>query len=387
MMSKKRRLDLIREIEDKRNSYFFAYLLSDRLNASATFFPDIVREIYCLLRELKPFEKKRGLDLFIYGEKGDHAVPWRIVTTIRELFNKFNVIIPYKAYGAATMIALGADEIIMGEKGELSSIDISTAAQIPADTEPDERMPFDPGDVTALIQLLERLGNIRQKQRVDALIHTLHQVSPLFLGRANRTLEQTKAVCLRLLQTRKKKFTKRTNADIIQRLFSEYLPPAHAISISEATKRLGLKQVRRAQHLEPTYWELLTDYEEELRMREPFCPEDVLDQSDEEEMTFRDHKLVYLETIKRSRFFQCDVRMRKLRQIPSNLQFNPQVVLPALQLPAQIEVNEQSVFDYVQTWLQSNLPHIIHDCFDEFRKEFPVHTYERLHLNKRWVDQ
>ena len=83
-MSKKRRLDLIREIEDKRNSYFFAYLLSDRLNASATFFPDIVREIYCLLRELKPFEKKRGLDLFIYGEKGDHAVPWRIVTTIRE---------------------------------------------------------------------------------------------------------------------------------------------------------------------------------------------------------------------------------------------------------------------------------------------------------------
>jgi hypothetical protein len=177
------------------------------------------------------------------------------------------------------------------------------------------------------------------------------------------------------------------NSEIIKRLFSEFLPPHHSISISQATKRLGLKQVKRAEDLEPIYWELLTDYEKELGMREPFCPEDVMDQSDEEEKVFRDHKLIYLETTKRTRVFQHDVRMKKIRQIPPNVQFNPRVVLPALQLPARVEVSEGSVFEYIQEWLESNLPDIIHGCFDEFKKEFPVTTYEHLYLNKRWVDE
>jgi hypothetical protein len=387
-MSKKRRLDLIREVEDERNSYVFAYVLSDRLNATVTVVPDIVREIYSLLQELKPFEKKRGLDLFIYGDRGDCNVSWQVVTTIRELFNKFSVIIPYKAHGAATMIALGADEIIMGEKGELSPIDISTVApQISTDPGSTESMPFSAGDVTALFQLIERLGNMREKQRFEALMHTLDQISPLSLGRANRVLEQTKTICLRLLETRKKRFTKRINSEIIKELFSEFLPPLHSISISESIKRLKLKQVKRAGDLEPVYWELLTEYEKKLGMREPFYPEDLMDQSDEAERIFRDHKSVCLETTKRTRVFQHDVRMKKLRQIPPNVQFDPQVILPALQLPAQMEVSEQSVFEYVQEWLQSNLPDIIRGCFDEFKKGLPVTTYEHLCLNRRWVDE
>ena len=76
--------------------------------------------------------------------------------------------------------------------------------------------------------------------------------------------------------------------------------------------------------------------------------------------------------------------MKKLRQIPPNVQFDPQVILPALQLPAQMEVSEQSVFEYVQEWLQSNLPDIIRGCFDEFKKGLPVTTYEHLCLNRRW---
>lgn len=386
-MSKKRRLDLIREIEDERNSYFFAYIISDRLSTPTPVLPDVVREIYGLLRELKPFEKKRGLDLFICGDSGDCSVSWRLVATVRELFKKFSVIVPYKASGAGTMIALGADEIIMGEKGELSSIDPCDAVQISADPESDAHAPFGAGDAVALLNLLERLGSVKQKQKIEALMHTLHQVHPLALGRANRALEQAKAMCLRLLETRKKKFTRRINSEIVKKLFSEYLPPDHSVSISEAIKRIGLKQVKRAENLESVYWELLTDYENGLGMREPLHPEDAMEASDQEERIFHDQKFVYLETTKRTRVFQCDVRMKKIRQIPSNLQLNPQVVLPPLQLPAQSEISEQSVFDYVQEWLQSNLPHLVRECFDESRKGFPVTGYECLHLNKRWVDE
>lgn len=57
-MSKKRRLDLIRDIEEERNSYVLAYVLSDHSDTSTTVIPNIVREIYSFLREMKPLEKK-----------------------------------------------------------------------------------------------------------------------------------------------------------------------------------------------------------------------------------------------------------------------------------------------------------------------------------------
>jgi hypothetical protein len=47
-----------------------------------------------------------------------------MVGMIREMFDLFNVIVPHKAHGPGTMIALGADTIIMGERGTLSPIEV-----------------------------------------------------------------------------------------------------------------------------------------------------------------------------------------------------------------------------------------------------------------------
>ena len=46
---------------------------------------------------------------------------------IREYCDTFSVLVPYKARSAATMIALGADEIVMSDLSELSPIDPATA--------------------------------------------------------------------------------------------------------------------------------------------------------------------------------------------------------------------------------------------------------------------
>ena len=46
---------------------------------------------------------------------------------IREYCDKFSVLVPDKAHSAATMIALGADEIVMSNLSEISPIDPSTA--------------------------------------------------------------------------------------------------------------------------------------------------------------------------------------------------------------------------------------------------------------------
>ncbi|MGD2126128.1 MAG: hypothetical protein PVG99_08620 [Desulfobacteraceae bacterium] len=387
-MSKEKRLELIEWIQEKRNSYVITYILSDRPNVEGNISPDAVREMYNLLCELKPFDKKKELDLFICARRGDNAVPWQIAGMIRELFSRFNVIVPYKAHSAATMIALGADKIIMGERGELSPIDIAvTYPQNARELGLAEGVHVNMEDVTALISLLESIGKIREKQRIDAFLRTAEKFPPLFLGSMNKAVEQAKTDCLKLLKSRKRRFGPRANKKIIRKLFSDFSSPHRCISRSEAIKELGLKQVKQDEELEPVFWELFTLYEGSLRTNEPFYPEAAMDQSHEEEIVFREHKLAYLETTKRTRTFQHDVKLKKVRQYPPSIQFDPQITLPSFHIPSELQVTDESVLAFIQQWLESNLPGLIDACFDKLRRNFPVSAYERLDFNKRWVDE
>lgn len=48
-----------------------------------------------------------------------------LVQVVREFCQKFGVIIPFKALSCATLVTLGADEVLMTEMGQLSPIDPS----------------------------------------------------------------------------------------------------------------------------------------------------------------------------------------------------------------------------------------------------------------------
>ena len=120
------RLKLIESIQEHRRSKLITYFLGDRSGAHAQIAEDAVRPMYDHLRAIGPTQK---IDLFLYSVGGLTDVPWRIVTMIREFGNEVAVLIPYKALSAATMIALGADEIVMGRKGELGPIDPQLSIQ------------------------------------------------------------------------------------------------------------------------------------------------------------------------------------------------------------------------------------------------------------------
>ena len=115
---------LISEIEATRKSRVLVYVTGDRQPFDAPIAEDVVRPMYDHLVASKKLDPKcNKLDLFLYSRGGDVSVPWRIVTMFRQLFSEFNLLVPYKAYSAATMIALGADKIVMGQKAELGPID------------------------------------------------------------------------------------------------------------------------------------------------------------------------------------------------------------------------------------------------------------------------
>ncbi len=114
------RKELIQAIEAQRKSKVLTYVLSDRRNASAQVAEDAVRPMY---DHLLSFGKQSKIDLFLFSIGGHLEVPWRIISTLREFSSELAVLLPYKAMSAATLISLGADEIVMGRKGELGPID------------------------------------------------------------------------------------------------------------------------------------------------------------------------------------------------------------------------------------------------------------------------
>jgi len=106
------------EIEENRGSKVIVYFTGDRPLASAMITEDAVRHLYDHLLSLKfEREKKRRIDLFLYSRGGDVSVPWRIVSMIREFCEEFNVLIPYKAHSAATLLITGSRYHYNGQEG------------------------------------------------------------------------------------------------------------------------------------------------------------------------------------------------------------------------------------------------------------------------------
>jgi ClpP class serine protease len=115
-MARAERKALIQHIEELRGSRVVVYVTGDRPPWGAQIGNDAIRPLYDHLRQLGHVE---ALDLFIYSRGGDIDVPWRIATGLRNTAAKWSVLVPFRANSAATLLALGADEIVMGPQAEL----------------------------------------------------------------------------------------------------------------------------------------------------------------------------------------------------------------------------------------------------------------------------
>src|SRR5262245_43706449 len=81
-----------------------------------------VLAFYALLRRLGTQSK---LSLFVKSNGGIGTASLRIVHLLRQYCGRVTVLVPLNCASAATMIALGADEIQMGSLAYLSAVDTS----------------------------------------------------------------------------------------------------------------------------------------------------------------------------------------------------------------------------------------------------------------------
>ncbi|MFA7142250.1 MAG: hypothetical protein WC157_03025, partial [Candidatus Paceibacterota bacterium] len=117
------RVDLIRKIESERKTRVISYITSNRPPFATRIADDVVPLLGNLLDSIG---KTKKISLLLFTSGGDMLVPIRIVKLIRNYCDEFEVLVPYKAHSAGTLICLGADNIVMGKLGELTPVDPTT---------------------------------------------------------------------------------------------------------------------------------------------------------------------------------------------------------------------------------------------------------------------
>ena len=97
-MAYKERKILYKKIEDKRNRPLITYVTSIRPNLSSSMGGDAIAEIIEQINLIP--EDKKEVDFMIISNGGDPIVSLRIISMLRERFEKVSVLLPYVAYSA-----------------------------------------------------------------------------------------------------------------------------------------------------------------------------------------------------------------------------------------------------------------------------------------------
>jgi len=367
-MSRNERAAVIRQLEKSRNSRVIAYFCSDRQCAAAQIGEDAVRPMYDVLRVIGRTER---IDLFLFSHGGALEVPWRIVAMLREYCDHLGVLIPYFAQSAATLIALGCDQLVLGSKAELGPIDPAKSVvtrEGSTATREDVRVE----DVMAYIEFLTKKANIDDPKTIGQHTHSLaERLRPWTLGSLYRTHSHIRMVAERMLASHKNPHDCEQIAKIIQALAEETRSHGHGISRKEA-ELLGLKIQRPDRELEDAMWQLFEHYEAACSMRDPIDPETSIGSAPQKALRVI---LAWIESTEMTWGFRGDLHLRRIRppsprfdvkvNLGFSLNFTPPPGVDLQNLPTQALAQiQQDLSRQIQSQLQQHvqaLPEIVRE--------------------------
>lgn len=372
-MGKSERLDLIKKIEQKRGSKVVTYVLTDRPGYNVLIGSDTPRIFYDHLDGAS--KKIPKLDVFVYSIGGDTSAPWRIISLFREFAEEVNILVPFRAYSAATLLAIGCDSIVMGKKGELGPIDPTVNSEFnPVDPIVQNRtLAINVEDVTSYIELLKKFGINDQKQIGESFTKLTQAVNPVALGYINRHYSFIRMVATKLLKSHKNPFKEEKIEKIVKELIEEIYFHGHGIARDEA-KCMGLNIINPEADLEELMWKLFLEYEEDLELNEPLITEDILEDNNTDYHVMPSLKGGYIESEKYTHVFQTDMKLKARRATPQAVTITVNFQLPPGATPNQ--VNQQQL-----PQLQQQIQQLV---FEELVRQSDVLAYESRLTRHNW---
>jgi hypothetical protein len=387
MATRKDRLQLIESIQQKRQTRVIAYLTGDRQGAGAQIGQDAMRPMYDHLRALG-FAKVPQIDLFLYSPGGDVDVPWRMVTMLRESCECLNVLVPYKAQSAATLLALGADSIVMGKKGELGPIDptMNRTRQRSGESPVQESVRIE--DVMAYIAFLKQRAGLGDQAALASAVQILaDRLDPWVLGSIYRTHSHIRTVARSLLTVQRKPIEERQISLIVETLAEKIYSHGHAIGREEAI-HIGLPVEKADEELEEWMWGLFENYEEAMKLRQPIDPTGMI--PDGQDSYEESVALACIESEKRLDVFRGKLKLRHIRAVPPqvavNLNLNLQLPpnLPPQLLPPEMQQLLQQLLNQVLQQAQSQMPGLVQA---ELQRQAPVQNTTMQLVGASWQNE
>ena len=280
-MGRSERMELIKKIEKKRNSRLLIYITGDRRGLETK----IGMDVFPMFHEhLMRIGKQERIDLYLYSPGGITIAGYALVNLIREFCREFNVIIPFKALSCATLISLGANEVVMTPMAQLSPIDPSVqhplgpVIQIPGQPT-GQIVPVNVEDVNAFVDLARKevgLNNEEFMKKVFELLGT--KVHPLALGAVQRSREQIAFLASNLLKYHindDKKIERIVKIITRERFSHDYI-----IGRREAKEILELNIKEPEEEFTKDIIDLFNIYSRILDLNTPYNPETYLSESE-----------------------------------------------------------------------------------------------------------
>lgn len=260
--------DLIKKLETERGSRVICYVTSDRLPFATKIAGDIIPLLGNLLDSIGKVKK---ISLLLYTSGGDMLAPVRIVKLIRNHCDKFEVLVPYKAQSAGTLICLGADSIVMGKLGELTPVDPTTGhafnPQNPAN--PQQILEVSVEDLNSYLLFAKEKADVKNEQMVDVYKLLVEKLHPLSIGNAYRAYRMARLLTERLLWLHMdKEKDKDKIKKIVKEITGDIAIHTYPIDRDEA-KELGLKVEKATDALDKVMREMYELYASQMQLGQP----------------------------------------------------------------------------------------------------------------------
>ncbi|HUV85079.1 MAG TPA: ATP-dependent Clp protease proteolytic subunit [Methanosarcinales archaeon] len=254
-ISNKKRLSLLRSIEKARDSRVISYISYSPMD-------DYV--LIPLYKQLCSIGKTERIDLFLHSYGGSVDIPYKIVNLIREFCDHFSVIIPFVAKSAATMIAIGADEIIMGPTSELGPID-------PLVKHPKyEDMWVPVQSIRLCIEFMEeKIAKSSNPEMTTSLLCPISdKLDPWIIGDYEKSIKASYQYAKTLLEKNMFKNNKEKAKSITRIMTEKYFSHGYCINRKEAKEDLGLNVVQADGALWDIIWALYLAYDDYMQNKD-----------------------------------------------------------------------------------------------------------------------
>lgn len=205
---------------------------------------------------LKGVKKQRTLFLFVKSEGGNGEASLRLVNLLRRKCDRLVALVPLNCASAATMLALGADEIRMGPMAYLTAVDTSVGHDLAPVDKDNDRVRVGTNELRRILSLWDAKARPPAKNAYEEIYKYIH---PLVIGAVDRMGSLSVMLCKQILSFHVKNAALRTR--IARRLNNDYPSHGYPILLREA-RQIGLNAVELPSEVERDLIELNEFYSE-----------------------------------------------------------------------------------------------------------------------------